>query len=223
MNKMEKVDTVLAEAVKLAVSAGKNGKAKTADGKTLADKLREAATEGHAIGVPARYLHTQFYAAALGQGIPKGTAGNYAKALRGYAEMLGQGRSIDTGGGADGTKPQPVPVAVKVAERADMDEAARAEADALAERMDEAKEYAARIREAAKTASGWEAFCTLLPIDKLDPVPEKGGAAKTISEADKAAMEAAAERAALLVALDAGDEDGEAGDETAEAPARKAA
>ena len=222
MNKIEKVDIALAEAVKLAVSAGKNGKAKTADGKSLADKLREAAKANHEAGLPAKYLHTQFYAAALGQGIPKGTAGNYAKALRGYAEMLAQNRSIDTGGGAEGNKPLPVPVAVKVAERADMDEAARAEADALAERMDEAKDYAARIREAAKTAARWEAFCILLPIDKLEPVPEKGGAAKTLSEADKAAMEAAAERAALLAALDGDTDEAEDG-EAAEAPARKVA
>ncbi len=86
--------------------------------------------------------------------------------------------------------------------------------------MDEAKEYAARIREAAKTAGRWETFCTLLPLDKLEPVPEKGGPAKTVSEADRAAMEAAAERAAMLAAwhLDGTDEaeDGEAEDGEAE-------
>lgn len=223
---IQKINTLTAEAVAIAADrkAGQTGN--KAAGDKLADKLRElAAATAEASPELADTVSRKFYAASLLQGVPKGTAGNYRLAIVGYVGMLADGKSISTGGGTDGSKPVPVPAAKDYAERRAMDERQRADADALAERLNEAAEYAKRLKYAARTQESWEAFQQTYTPDAWEAEPD----AVKVTRAEKLRQEAAAIAAAadtelsLAIGEDATPEDGEDVDaNAAEAPALRA-
>lgn len=227
---INKINALTAEAVSIAAErkAGQAGNKATGD--KLADKLRELAAATAAVDpVLADTVSLKFYAASLLQGVPKGTAGNYRQAIVGYVGMLADGKSIATGGGTDGTKPVAVPAAKDYAERRAMDERQRADADALAERLNEAGEYAKRLKYAARSAESWEAFQRKYSPESWEAEPD----AVKVTKAEKLRQEAAAIAAAadtelsLAIGDDSTPEDGEdadadAAEDAAEAPALRA-
>lgn len=223
-----KINALTAEAVAIAAERKAGQAGSKASGDKLANKLRElAGATAAADPALADTVSRKFYAASLLQGVPKGTAGNYRLAIVGYVKMLADKKSIATGGGADGKKPVAVPAAKDYAERKDMEEWQRDEADALAARKAEAAEYAKRLKYAARTAESWEAFLRTYTPEAWEAEPD----AVKLTKADKLRQEAAAiaaeAEASLRAAVDALPEDGEdvdadAAEDAAEAPALRA-